>query len=512
LKSWHTFGIDGDLRRVAFWSLCDDILVETGLPGAGVVLLTRWGDVAIGDPGPAIIESLRRMTFGPVSLDNVVDGEPDRRRLIELLDGIQDRVVRSIGLEDGTGLLLSVAPVGRHARFVLRPISADRQVRLSRSAILRAEDDGLVLESPLAAHRVVLHHPVCGAVIGALATPTTASAVAAATALPLGFVEDLISYLAGAAMVVVDVAPDRPDAGAAPRFAEDSDPALVPWSYHDLLFHARRRTGPPDGGAPASEHAALEPMLKPPPDGPRLDLYRPGLSAVLAADPPLTAAIEARRSYRRFGAGPVTSEQLGELLYRTARLRAIRPAGDSPPATSDRPYPSTNGLHELEVYVVAGACAGVPRAIHHYDPHGHRLGVVDAGEEQVAALLDAARIASGMASAAPLLIVITARFRRLLWLSEKDTYASVMRHVGLFQQSLYLVATAMGLATCAASVHDEDRTAREMGLDWLVESPVGQFALGQRPPAEAASSPRPTVFVNDGNWPERCDRVIYGLH
>jgi hypothetical protein len=47
-------------------------------------------------------------------------------------------------------------------------------------------------------------------------------------------------------------------------------------------------------------------------------------------------------------------------------------------------------------------------------------------------------------------------------------------------QTLYLVATSMGLAPCALGSGDADRAARAFGLDWLVESSVGELALGSR--------------------------------
>jgi SagB-type dehydrogenase family enzyme len=498
LDSYRPAGRDAEVHRIELWSLREDVLVETGSSG-GVVLLTRWGEVRVKHPDPTILESLRRMSLGPVSLENVVEaGEgPAQQRLAKLLDTLQYAVVRSLGLEDGTGPLLSVVPMTRQARFAPAPVPLNRTVRLSRMATLRSEENALVLESPLAAHRVVLHHPTAAAVVAALGAPRTLDAVAAALALPAGLVADIAGHVIATGMAAVA------EPGVVPRFTEETDPVLRRWAHHELLFHALSRAGRGDAAVSVEDAPApAEPVVKEPPPGPRLRLFRPEYAALVAADPTLTVAVEARRSYRRFGSVPVTAEQLGELLYRCARLRALRPGEGRVPEASDRPYPSLRGQHELELYVVVDdECVGVPRAIHHYDPRDHMLTVVNVAEKDVGELLETARIGGGMTSRPPVLIVITARFGRLSR-RRGDAYAAILRHVGALQQTLHLVATAMGLAPCAVSAEDDDdHTVRALRLDWRAESDVGEFAFGARPvppPPDPPGTP-----VNDADWSTR---------
>jgi hypothetical protein len=68
--------------------------------------------------------------------------------------------------------------------------------------VLRPGRDTLVLASPAAAHRVVLHHPVARAVTAALGAPSSTAAVAEALRLPAGLAVDLVGYLSGTGMVV----------------------------------------------------------------------------------------------------------------------------------------------------------------------------------------------------------------------------------------------------------------------------------------------------------------------
>jgi hypothetical protein len=195
--------VASDAPRIALWSWREDVWVEADPAGASALLHTRWGEVVLDRPGRRVAEALRRMTLGPVYLDNVVaGGTPERDRLAELLDGVQDVVVRSLGTEDGMGPLLSVVPVGRHATFRPRPPAPDRPVRLSRRVTLRPGPGALVLASPRAAHRVLLHQPVARAVTAALGAPISSGAVAEALRLPTGLAGDLVGYLSGTGMVV----------------------------------------------------------------------------------------------------------------------------------------------------------------------------------------------------------------------------------------------------------------------------------------------------------------------
>jgi SagB-type dehydrogenase family enzyme len=82
------------------------------------------------------------------------------------------------------------------------------------------------------------------------------------------------------------------------------------------------------------------------------------------------------------------------------------------------------------------------------------------------------------------LLVLTARFERMAWKYETMAYAAMLKHVGVIFQTLYLVATAMGLAPCALGSGASDLFARATGLDPLVEGSVGEFVLGTRQDAE----------------------------
>jgi SagB-type dehydrogenase family enzyme len=193
-------------------------------------------------------------------------------------------------------------------------------------------------------------------------------------------------------------------------------------------------------------------------------------------------------------------------LYRTARVRSLINAGDTSfrpgepdPRLSDRPYPGGGGCYELELYVTVGQCQDIAPAIYHYDPLGHQLELVNSDRAMVDQLLTVARQAAAAEYPPPVLITMTARFRRLTWKYESTAYAVALMDVGVLIQSLYLVCTAMNLAPCAlASVH-VDAAARAFGTDWRIEPAIGQFMLGGYP-EESGGYAGGREPVNDAGW------------
>jgi SagB-type dehydrogenase family enzyme len=515
--------------RSELWSLREDVQVSPESAEGAVRLHSRWGDVTIERVSPLVREALHRMRLGPISLNNVIGMRPDparpadaersRSRLHEVLDRIQPLVIRTLGF--GTGQpLLSVVPLTPQARFHPVPIPPDAHVRLSTFAQLRTDGREYRLESPLALHRVQLHRPEAVSLIGLLGRPIAPSADAWAS-LP-GISADALAYLAGAGMVVQTPGPNGSGQHDAPPFTEE--PGHAGWSPVDLMFHTRSTTGGHDNPFgityPLGRAGSPEPVVKPRGTAPGIALHRPRWED-LSADPPLGIVMEGRRSTRAHGAEPVTVTELGDLLYRTARVRALitpaeaGPAGsegpsgsaDPDPRLSDRPYPGGGACYELELYVTVGRCTGLASGIYHYDPLGHQLEPVNPDGKMVRELLMSAAECTAMAVAPQVLITITARYRRISWKYEGLTYAAVLRDVGVLYQSLYLACTAMRLAPCALGSIRADAAAHAFGTDWLLEPAVGQFIVGRAPDAPVEYDWR-WQPVNDAQWSDRARECL----
>jgi SagB-type dehydrogenase family enzyme len=362
----------------------------------------------------------------------------------------------------------TVEPIAARQRYATHGLRHDRRYALSRFASVRRESTRLVLESPLARARVVLHDGRGPAVLAGLAEGA-APAELSAGAPGLGEV------LFGAAMLTeVD-----PDGGT----AEDADPALVLWEAQDLAFHSRSRRGRHDGGYGGTYRlaGAVEPLpaVKPPPPGPGVDLYRPELEHLSVADSTLTSAIQERRSVRTYGSEALTAKQLGEFLGRAAALRRVEETAHGELAFYA--YPSGGASSEITLYVAIDRCRGLEPGLHMYAPGAHRLHPVCGRTAETELLLREAAAAMTVTSNPQALVVLAARFGRVSWKYERMAYALILKHVGVLYQQMYLVATAMGLGACAIGGGDSDLFTAAAGTSYYEESSVGELALGTLP-------------------------------
>ncbi len=66
-------------------------------------------------------------------------------------------------------------------------------------------------------------------------------------------------------------------------------------------------------------------------------------------------------------------------------------------------------------------------------------------------------------------------------LLRKAKGALVLKHVGVVFQTMYLAATAMGLAPCAVGLGDSDLFAQAADTDYYAETSVGEFLHGSAP-------------------------------
>jgi SagB-type dehydrogenase family enzyme len=372
-------------------------------------------------------------------------------------------------------------------RRLVRPATP---VALPRHAFFRRLPSGgpFVLESPLSLYRAEWHDPAALAAVTGLAVAGAGGepASGAGSCPGAGLSLEVTDLLVAVGLLACSAHPD-----------EEERPAVAVWDFHDLVFHTRSRSGRHDypfGGL--FRHAGSLPPLpavKPPPAGEAIDLARPEYASTVASDPPLTEVLEARRSVRSYADEPVTRDQVGELLYRALRVRAQKAAGVNVPYdVTDRPFPTGGGAGDLEVYVTVARCRDLDPGIYHYDAAGHRLRPVPHADADRHRLLVTAWQATAGTVEPHVLLTITSRFGRLSWKYSSIAYACTLKHVGVVYQTLYLVATAMGLAPCALGSGNPDDAARAFGLDWTEESSVGEFLIG---PARAPCE-RPTDFAD----------------
>lgn len=361
------------------------------------------------------------------------------------------------------------------------PLGNNDTLVLSRFAYMRRRGNDLVLESPRAGALFRICDPGIAAALAKLATPQKIKQLRQENGFPGA--EFLGLLLDCQILFKLDAATD-----GNLRAVEGGD-ELALWDFHDLLFHARstegRHANPLGGTYPHAGVIAPLPAIRPRWPGQKIDLR--GFAAPASEEMSQVATLLRRRhSTRSFDdKRPITLAELAQFLDGSARVlsQVTTPADPSAGipalAYTMRPYPSAGAIYELELYLAVKNCEGLARGFYHYDAGEHALTLIDAPDNALAALLSGAQYAMGADDTPQLVITIAARFGRVSWKYSALAYSLILKDAGVLLQTFYLMATAMGLGGCAIGIANIDLFAKMTGIDFHVEGPLAQFALGR---------------------------------
>ena len=441
-------------------------------PGADGVRLMAAGRADVSVPLP--VEAAQAAAGFNQGMSDVAIGEvagvdvATAARLFRLKRGLQEH-----------GLLV-VDLYCRGCRLaILRPHSATfdplllgaRRTRpaahwaLSRFAFLHREDRHLVLECPESPCDILLEdHDLVRWIHDAAASvaPQAGSPQAA-----------VLAFLEGLGVV------EDPD--------EEEPPARRMWEFHDRLFHRRTRHFAdfrPHGGTyrfrERSENGCLDrlpspPAIRAPHAGETIDLPLPESTAGAS----LQRVMEIRRSKREMGSEPVSLTQVAALLHRVARVTRRLPG-----ERLNRPYPAAGAIHELEFYLAVGVCRGLAPGFYHYrsDIHAATHLCRQDTDRAVADMMSYCAQAWGTSGSPPqCLIVVSSRLPRLAWKYAAIAYRLSLLNAGVVLQSLYLVATDIGLNGAAAGSGNPDLFAQATGVPSWEETSIAEFGFGSRP-------------------------------
>jgi SagB-type dehydrogenase family enzyme len=358
---------------------------------------------------------------------------------------------------------------------------------LSRFACMRRRGSEMVLESPRAGALFTIGDPKAAAVIAMLAEPHAIRKLRRQDGFPG---TALLALLADCQILFKTGA-----AGGSGQRPAEGDSHLVLWDFHDLLFHARstegRHANPAGGVYPHAGAISPLPAVRPRWPGRKIDLRK--LPEAQSKDQhPVAKLLRERHSTRGFDEHrPITLAELARFLDGVAPVlstwKGAVDAGHAGPPVGYtlRPYPSAGASYELELYLAVDKCVGLARGFYHYDAGAHALVPIDADAAEFEALLAGARFAMGEPVAPQVLITIAARFGRVSWKYSSIAYALILKDAGVLMQTLYLMATGMGLGGCAIGSANIELFARMTGIEFHVEGPVGQFAIGRGATSDA---------------------------
>ncbi|MFP1153710.1 SagB family peptide dehydrogenase [Mycobacterium sherrisii] len=432
----------------------------------GAVLLDPPHSEKLAKLAPGGLQALKTLNSGPATLSEMsTSAELDE--VGALLDRLAAAGWLTITVRDQGRDLYSVVPFARPASRPPGgpPAQSVQPLVMSKFAVLHRDSAGFVLEHPLGWCDVRIHD----ANLLALLDGSIPDRHGVTGAVAAQFLRDL-----------------RWSAILVSAGADEAEFDTIAWSAPDLWFHRRstlgQRTVAWEDFGPTRWARGRFPQ----PPARRMNypsepivLSTTDLTTTRAQDPTLTAVLEDRISTRAFDdSRPMTVQQLSELLYRTARTRGIVPVGDGEHLLS-RPYPSSGGLYELELYPVVRNVAGLRPAMYHYDSFDHVLRpVATADSRPVSQLIKAASATLAGGAEPQVLVVIAARSGRITWTYQQICYATILKDVGVLMQTIYLAATAMKLGACAQGYSDTAAFAAATGVDELQECSVGSIVVG----------------------------------
>ena len=164
-------------------------------------------------------------------------------------------------------------------------------------------------------------------------------------------------------------------------------------------------------------------------------------------------ALSSRRSRREFADVPVSLSDLGQVLWAGQGITD---------AAGYRAAPSAHSLYPYTLYVVVRNVAGLEPGLYQYLPATHELGnlqVVNAGD-----LLAEAEVQPG-AQAAPVVIMMSAAYAKMLESFPDDPKSVTLLEAGHIGQNIYLQLEALDMAGVVMAGFDSAKVVSKLGLD-----------------------------------------------
>lgn len=180
-------------------------------------------------------------------------------------------------------------------------------------------------------------------------------------------------------------------------------------------------------------------------------------------------AIDSRRSEREFKDMPLSLLELSRLLHYAYGITEKR--------EQLRAAPSAGALYPIEIYPVANNVEGLAQGIYRYFVADHSLALVREGDFRHQMMRHA--LGEEMMERASVVLVLSAVFERSAWRYRERAYRYILLEAGHISQNIYLVATALGLGTCAVGAFDDQGYNKIMGLDGKKESVIYLMPVGK---------------------------------
>jgi SagB-type dehydrogenase family enzyme len=188
----------------------------------------------------------------------------------------------------------------------------------------------------------------------------------------------------------------------------------------------------------------------------------------------LRAAIEQRRSLRKYAEQALTLSELAFLLWCTQGVKTVT----ARPVTL-RTVPSAGARHALETFMLVNRVAGLAPGLYRYAALNHALIAVDLTPD-VAARTVHACTDQRMVGQAAVSLVWVAVVERMRWRYCERSYRYLHLDAGHVCQNLYLAAEAIGCGACAIAAYDDELLNQVVGADGEELFAIYAASLGKK--------------------------------
>jgi len=170
-----------------------------------------------------------------------------------------------------------------------------------------------------------------------------------------------------------------------------------------------------------------------------------------------------RRSVRDYKKGPLTLEEISQLLWAGSGKNLYR-----------RTAPSAGATYPLEIYLAAGEVEGLEPGLYYFSYSKHHL--EKRREQDIRKKLSRASLSQGMIEEAPVDIIITADFSRTTGHYGQRGIRYVHMEVGHVGQNISHQANALNQGTVMIGAFDDKEVKEVLGIkeEPLYIIPVGK--------------------------------------
>lgn len=232
-------------------------------------------------------------------------------------------------------------------------------------------------------------------------------------------------------------------------------------------FHEETKYYPEKIPAGFYSHDKTPKPYKTYPGSKRLKLLDPETSGGM----PLWDVLNIRRSERSYGSGPISAEELSQLLW------AAQGITEKFGGYLLRTAPSAGALYPIETYISVREVTDIPQAIYHLDVREWEIEEVKAGD--FSGELSASALGQKMVGRAGVVFIWTAIFLRSSIKYKERGYRYVFLDCGHIAQNILLAVTALGLGACPIGALYDEEVNDIIGIDGTEESILYMASVGR---------------------------------